>query len=93
MIHLVKRGFGLMNGENEKIDQAKKSLIQQALDDISVVPDYSDFYLHCYHVIAKLGLQLKAREEGLFASEKWSIPECKDELMREIREFLIKRVK
>ena len=85
--------MNLMNGENKKIDQARELLIQQALDDISVVPDYSDFYLHYYYVIAKLGLQLKAREEGLFASEKWAIPECKDELMREIEKFLIKHVK
>ena len=55
--------------------------------------NYSDFYLHCYYVIAKLGLQLKAREEDLFASEKWSIPECKDGLMKEIEKFLIKHVK
>ena len=78
---------------NKKIDQARKLLIQQSLDDISAVPDYSDFYLHCYYVIAKLGLQLKAREEGLFASEKWSIRECEDELMKKIKKFLIKHIK
>ena len=51
----------------------RKMLVQQALDDVRATPDFSDFYLHCYYVITKLGLQLKAREEGLFASEKWSI--------------------
>ena len=83
----------LMNKEKIKIEQARKMLVQQALDDIRATPDFSDFFLHAYYVIAKLGLQLKVREEGLFASEKWSIPECKDELMKEIKIFLIKHVR
>ena len=78
-----------MNGEKKK----RESLIRHILDDISAVPNHSDIYRHCYHVIASLGLQLNAMEEGLFASEKWSIPECKDELMREIETFLIKHVR
>ena len=78
---------------NKTLDHYGEILIQSALDDIRNVPDYSDFSLHMLYVIAKLRLQLKAREENLFASEKWSIPKCKDELIKKIEEFLIKNVK
>ena len=85
--------MNLMSKEKIKIEQARKMLIQQALDDVRATPDFSDFYLHAYYVIAKLGLQLKAREESLFESEEWSNLESKDNLMKKIGEFLIKHVK
>ena len=78
---------------NKTLDHYGEILIQSALDDIRNVPDYSDSYLHARYVIAKLGLQLRAREEVLFASEKWSISECKDELIKKIEKFLIKNVR
>ena len=85
--------MNLMRKEKIKIEQARKMLVQQALDDVRATPDYSDFYLHAYYVIAKLGLQLKAKEECLFASDKWFIPECKGELIKKIEEFLIRNVR
>ena len=82
-----------MSKEKIKIEQAREMLVQQALDDVRATPDFSDFYLHAYYVIAKLGLLLKAKEENLFAFEEWSNPECKDELMKKIKKFLIKNVR
>ena len=82
-----------MRKEKIKNEQARKMLVQQALDDVRATPDFSDFYLHAYYVIAKLGLQLKAKEESLFASEEWIISECKDELIKKIEKFLIRHVR
>ena len=85
--------INLMNEGNYKIEQARKILIRQALDDICDVPGFSNFYLHAHYVIAKLGLLLKAREECLFIPEEWSNSECKDDLIKKIEEFLIKNVR
>ena len=85
--------MNLMSKEKIKIEQARKMLVQQALDDVCATPDFSDFYLHAYYVIAKLGLQLKAKEENLFAGEEWIISECKNELIKKIGKFLIRYIR
>ncbi len=82
-----------MNAENKKIEQARKLLFQLALDEICSEDEFSDFYRHVYYVIAKLGLQRKATEEDLFNKGDWSNPQCKDDLIKELEEFLIRHIK
>ena len=64
-----------------------------SLDDICSVEDFSDFYLHTYYVIAKLGLQRIAKEEHLFKGEEWINPHCKEYLVNKLKEFLIRHIK
>ena len=82
-----------MTGKNDKVNQARWSLIQNALDEIYNVPDYSDFYSNTFCVIAKFGLQLKAKEEKLFETGDWHNPECKDNLIEKVSNFLIRYIK
>ena len=81
-----------MDKENKKIEQTRNLLVQMALDDICSVDDFSDFYRHAYYVIAKLGLQRKAKEEDLFNKGDWSNPQCRDSLIKELRKFLIRHI-
>lgn len=50
------------------VEQARKSLIEHALNEIRNIPHYSNFKLSTYYVIAKLGLQHKTKAERLFES-------------------------
>lgn len=83
----------LMTAKSDEIKQARWSLIQHALDEICNVPSYSNFRSNTFYVIAKLGLQLKKREEKLFDTDDWHNPKCRDELIKKIREFLIKHIR
>ena len=76
----------------EKINKARRLLIDLALDEICS-EDFGDFYRHVYYVIAKLGLQRKAAEEDLFNKGDWSNPQYKEYLIKELEEFLIRHIK
>ncbi len=36
---------------------------------------------------------MNTRKENLFASDKWSNPQCKDELIDNVRKFLVRHLK
>ncbi len=83
----------LMNSTNPKYVEARKMLIQDAIDEISKVRNFNDFYQRSFYQIAKFGLQIDARKEKLFASDNWSDPHCKDELIERVSKFLVKHLK
>ena len=82
-----------MVSKSDKCEQARRELIQQAFDEIRETPDFSDLYSKIYCVLAKFWLHIKAEKENLFKAEEWSNPECKDELLKKIKEFLIKHIR
>jgi len=82
-----------MNSNNPKYVEARKMMVQSAIDEISKVQNFNNFYQTSFYQIAKFGLQLDARKENLFASDHWSDPQCKDELIENIRKFLTKHLK
>jgi len=82
-----------MNSNNPKYVEARKMMVQDAIDEITNVQNFNNFYQRSFYQIAKFGLQLKARKEKLFTSDNWSDPRYKDELIEKIREFLTKHLK
>ncbi len=68
-------------------------LVQGTIDEITNVQNFNDFYQRSFYQFTKIGLQLDARKENLFASDHWSNPQCKDELIENIRKFLTKHLK
>ncbi len=50
-----------MNSNNPKYVEARKIMVQDAIDEITAVRDLADFYQHSFYQIAKFGLQLDAR--------------------------------
>ncbi|MHA1988821.1 MAG: hypothetical protein ACW98D_19555 [Promethearchaeota archaeon] len=77
----------------EKTRLKKERFIQQIFDEICDVPNYTSFHSHAFYKIAYLGLQLKARKEGLFDSGDWSDPKQREFLVGELKKFLIKYTK
>ena len=77
----------------EKINKARQLLIDLALEEICSEKNFPDFCRHAYYVIAKLGLQLKSKEDELFEGEEWSNPRCKDYLIQKLTMFLIRHIK
>ena len=78
---------------NPKYIEARKMMVQDAIDEISKVQNFNNFYQTSFYQIAKFGLQLDARKEKLFASDKWSNPQWKDELIDNVRKFLVRHLK
>ncbi len=79
-----------MNRDKPEFVQARKMLIQDAMDEFIHKKDLRDFSRSAFCAIAKFGLQLDAKREDLFNSEEWSNLECKDELIKKVRKFLVK---
>jgi len=82
-----------MTQKSEGVKEARNSLIQHLFEEICRGKEYSDFYSHVYCVIAKVGLQLKAREEGLFEAGDWTNSEYKQELIERAHQFLVKHIR
>ena len=82
-----------MNSNNPKYVEARKMMVQDAIDEITNVPNFNDFYQRAFYQIAKFGLQLDAKREKLFTSDNRYNPQCKDELIENIRKFLVKHLK
>ncbi|GAH67762.1 unnamed protein product [marine sediment metagenome] len=83
----------VMYEKSEAVKQARRELIQQTLDKIIETRDFSEFKRTTYVVLAHLWLHKIAEQENLFKLDEWSHPECRDELIKEIREFLIRNIK
>ena len=82
-----------MNEKSKEVQQARNSLIEHAIKKVCEVPSYSNFRSNAFCVIAHLGLQIKAKEEGLFESGDWSNPECREELTEKMKEFLTRYIR
>ena len=81
-----------MVSKSDRCEQAKRELIQQAMDKICEKRDFSDFKRRAYVVLTHLWLHIKVEKENLFKAEEWSNPECRDELRKRIKCFLIKHI-
>lgn len=80
--------------ESNEVKKARTSLIQQALNEIYNVPDYTNFSSNSFYVIAKLGLQIKAKCEGLFTNDNQANPSLSQaELRTKVKEFIFKHIK
>ena len=82
-----------MTNKSDKSKQARMELIQLALDEICETSDFNDFYSRTYCVLAKFWLHVKAEKEDLFKTGDWHNPECRDELIENVKAFLLKSIK
>jgi len=82
-----------MNNTHHTKEQAREFLIQEALNEICDITDFTKFYTHIYYILAKYGLQLNAKEDQLFSGDEWSNPACKEFLIRRVEQFLNKHIK
>jgi len=82
-----------MTAKIDEVKQARWSLIQQTFDKVCNVPSYSNFHSNTFCVIAHLGLQLIAKEEGLLDGGDWYNPECKERQLEKVKVFLIKHIR
>ena len=76
-----------MSITNHTKEQAREFLKQEALKEISEVSDFARLHTRVFYVIAKYGLQLTAKEEGLLSGNEWSNPDFKDILMKRVVQF------
>ena len=82
-----------MNIKPHTKEQAREFLKQQALNEICDISNFTHFYRRVYYVIAKYGLQLEAKEEGLLTGDMWSNPDCREALIKRVKQFLDKYIK
>ena len=82
-----------MYEKSEALQQARRELIQQTMDKICEPRNFRDLKSTTYVVLSHLWLHKRAEQENLFNAEEWSNPECRDELIKRIREFLIRNIR
>ncbi len=73
-----------MPSNNLKYVEARKMMVQAAIDEISKVQNFNNFYQRSFYQIAKFGLQLDARKEKLFASDKLKGKEYRNQIVQVI---------
>ncbi|MBA7656809.1 hypothetical protein ES703_64736 [subsurface metagenome] len=77
---------------SEKVKRDRLNFIRHILSRIRNIPDYSNFYSNAFCVIADLGLQQKAKEEGFFTVE-WYNSKNQNKLQKDLEVFLFKHIK
>lgn len=82
-----------MNNHSHTKEQARQFLKQKAINEIYDISDFTNFYRRAYNIVAKYGLQLKAKEEELFSGDEWRNPARRDALVKRIEQFLNKYIK
>ena len=82
-----------MNIISHTSEQVRQFLKQQALNEIYDISDFSSFYRSTYYIVAKFGLQLKAKEDELFSGDEWYDPAHRDVLIKRLEQFLNKYIK
>ena len=74
-------------------EQAREFLKQEALKEIYKYKDFTKFQDQTFCVVAKYGLQLEAKKEGLLSGDEWNDPDCKGLLQIRIERFIDKHFK
>ena len=82
-----------MINTNHTKEEAREFLKQEALKEINNASDFMGFHDRVFCVMAKYGLQLTAKEEGLLSGDEWSNPTSKGFLLRKVKQFLDKHIK
>lgn len=82
----------LMNNIHHTKEEAREFLKQEALNEICSVSDHSKFHGQVFCVFAKYGLQLTAKEENFFSGDEWSNHDCRDVLIKRVKQFLDKHI-
>ena len=73
-------------------EQAREFLIQEALNEINENSDFAKFNREVFCVLAKYGLNLKAKEENFLSGDEWSNPACRGVLVKRVEQFLKKNI-
>ena len=83
----------LMSSNNHTKEQAREFLKQHALNEISDITDFTRFHTRVYYIVAKYGLQVKAKEDQFFSGDEWDNPACKAALIKKTEQFLDRYIK
>lgn len=73
---------------NHTKEQAREFLKQEALKEITKDSNFAGFYTRVFYVMAKYGLQLKAKEDNFFSGDEWNDPASMDVLIEKVKQFL-----
>lgn len=82
-----------MTQKSEAVIRARKELIQQTLEKICKKKEFNELRVHTRVVLMHLWLHNKAEEEGLLKLPEWNNPENREDILKKIKEFLIKHIK
>ena len=75
------------------VKETKKRFLEQIFNEVDNVSYYCSFYLTIFNIIAKLRLYNKEKKEKLFETGDWTNEEQREELIKKVKQFLIKHIK
>ena len=73
-------------------EQARRSLVEHALNEICADSNFLKFQSRVYCVFAKYGLLMKAKEEDFLSGDEWSNLSQKDNLVKRVEQFLVEHI-
>lgn len=73
-------------------EQARIFLVQNELNEIIEINDFSKFYRKVFCVFANYGFLLNAKREDFLSGDEWSNPDCREVLVKRVKQFLIKHI-
>ncbi|MFW9969910.1 MAG: hypothetical protein ACFFDF_06890 [Candidatus Odinarchaeota archaeon] len=77
---------------SEQTKQTRLDFIAYLVSRINNVPEYTSFYSNAFCVLADVGLQNIAKEEGFFTDE-WKTSKTQEMQLKELTAFLYKHIK
>ncbi|MBY8990068.1 MAG: hypothetical protein KGD58_04870 [Candidatus Lokiarchaeota archaeon] len=78
---------------SQEMELKRKESINCLVQELRNVPPSADLYLKAHYIIAKIGLQRRAKEERLFEDEDWADPKLREDLILKVERFLDKQIK
>lgn len=74
-------------------EQKRKEFLSDLVQELRENASINNFRLSVFNLLAKIGLQLKAKNERFFENEDWNNPKLREQLLQKVEEFLDTHIK
>ncbi len=82
-----------MNETGVWIYSAQKGLIDNSMGIIRACKEFENLRIKVYYELSKFGMNLRAKEEGLFNDELWARKENRAQIFELVEAFLWRQIK
>ena len=82
-----------MNETKNWIYWARKGLIDNSMGILRACKEFENLRIKVYYELSKFGMNLRAKEEGLFDDLLWARKENKEQIFELVEAFLWRQIK
>ena len=74
-------------------EQKRKAFLAHLVQELRENASVENFRRDVFNLLAKIGLQLKAKKERFFEDEDWNNPKLREQLLQKVEDFLHTHIK